>query len=64
MERFENIADKDGKIKIEPHQVDGLSYVMTIIYIIYNYGFKQLDNLNIVLMGSSGKGNIINIFNF
>ena len=63
MDRFESIADKDGKIKIEPHQVDGLSYVMTIVYMIYNYGFKQFENMNIVLMGSSGKGEILyNLF--
>ena len=36
--------------------VDGLSYVMTIVFIIYNYQLVKNDKINLIIMGSSSKG--------
>jgi hypothetical protein len=35
-ERFQDSADIKGEIVVQPHQVDGLSFSMTLVYLILN----------------------------
>jgi hypothetical protein len=53
--RFEHAAVND-EINIEPHQLDGLSFSMTLVNLIYKLKMFQNKQINIVVMGGSAKG--------
>lgn len=46
----------NNEIKVEPHQLDGLSWSMTLVRIIAKMKMFQHKELNIVVMGGSAKG--------
>lgn len=52
--RFESIAVNDT-INVEPHQLDGLSFPMTIISLIKKLSLWRQKQLNFVIMGGSAK---------
>lgn len=43
------------EIKIEPHQLDGLSFAMTLVYLVKKFGLFKNKQINIVVMGGSAK---------
>lgn len=53
--RFESIANEKDELNIEPHQIDGLSFSMTVVWLIALIRFYKKERLNIVIMGASGK---------
>ena len=52
--RFESSADGDT-INIEPHQLDGLSFPMTLIRLIVKLQLYKQMQINIVIMGGNAK---------
>lgn len=53
--RFETAA-VNNEIKVEPHQIDGLSFSMTLVRLISKLKLFSHKQLNVVIMGGSAKG--------
>lgn len=45
----------NDEINVEPHQLDGLSFPMTLVQILQKTGLWELPQVNIVVMGGSAK---------
>ena len=45
-----------GEIVVQPHQVDGLSFSMTLVYLILNLRYFLKESIKVVVMGATGKG--------
>ena len=55
-ERFQETAKGEkGEIVVQPHQIDGLSFAMTLVRLIALIRFYKKKKLNIVMMGASAK---------
>ena len=54
-DRFEEIA-VGNEIKVEPHQLDGLSWPMTLVLLLKMTKLWELKQVNFVVMGGSEKG--------
>ena len=55
-ERFEDTVNKEtGELKVEPYTLDGLSFPMTLVWLIAMIRFYAKKKLNLVIMGATGK---------
>ncbi len=55
-ERFEDCANPQTlEIVVEPHQIDGLSYSMTLVNLILTLRLFLKERLTIVIMGATAK---------
>ncbi len=52
--RFKDTA-KGDEIRVEPHQVDGLSFSMTLVILLKHFKLTNQKALNVVVMGGSEK---------
>lgn len=56
-ERFEDTANEQTcEIVVQPHQADGLSFSMTIVFLIQLLKLTNRESLTFVIMGASAKG--------
>lgn len=53
--RFEATSVGDS-ITVQPHQLDGLSFPMTLVNLMKKHAWWKKSSLNFVLMGGSAKG--------
>jgi hypothetical protein len=53
--RFADNVDEKGVINVQPHQLDGLSFVMTIVRLVKLMKMDTKERITIVVMGGSGK---------
>jgi len=54
--RFDKAVNEKGEIVVQPHQVDGLSFPLTIAHLLPKLGLGDQKKINIVVMGGSSKG--------
>jgi hypothetical protein len=53
--RFADCVDEKGVINVQPHQLDGLSFPMTLVRLIKLLKMETKERVTIVVMGGSGK---------